>query len=74
MMKVRLEGMALLAICALALQRLHMLVHNVPLHQASPTELVLGLVAALTGLCGAACLAIGPALFRPYAWPPADRD
>lgn len=73
-MKVRLEGIALLAICALALQRLHMLVHDAPWHQASPAELALGLVAAVAGLCGAACLAIGPALFRPYAWPPADGD
>ena len=73
-MKVRLEGFALLAICALALQRLHMLVHGAPWHQASAQELALGVVAAIAGLCGAACLAIGPDLFRPYVWPPADGD
>ena len=73
-MKVRLEGIALLALCALALQRLHMLVHGAPWHQASLPELALGLVAAVTGLCGAACLVVGPALFRAYAWPPPDAD
>jgi hypothetical protein len=73
-MTVRLGGIGLIALCAVALQRLHMLVHAVPWHQASVTELALGVVAAITGLCGAACLAIGSALFRPYAWPPADSE
>jgi hypothetical protein len=73
-MKVRLEGIALLVLCMVALQRLQLLVHAAPRLPASPTELALGLVAALTGLCGATFLAIGPALFRPYAWPPSDAD
>jgi hypothetical protein len=51
-----------------------MLVHGAPWHQASAPELALGVVAAITGLCGAVSLAIGPALFRPYVWPPADAD
>lgn len=73
-MKIRLQGVALLALCAFVLHRLYMLVHVPPWHQASLPELALGLVAALTGVCGAACFLVGPALFRPYAWPPPDGD
>jgi hypothetical protein len=73
-MKIRLQGVALLALCALVLHRIYMLVHAVPMHQATPTELALGLVAALAGVWGAAFFLVGPALFRPYAWPPPDSD
>ena len=73
-MTIRLEGAALLALCALVLHRIHMLVHVPPLHQASAAELALGLVAVLSGVAGAACFLVGPALFRPYAWPPPDGD
>ena len=73
-MKVRLEGAVLLALCAFVLHRIYLLVHVPPVHQASSAELALGLVAALTGVWGAAFLLVGPALFRPYAWPPPDAD
>jgi hypothetical protein len=73
-MKIRLEGAVLLALCASVLHRIHMLVHAAPTHQASPWELALGLVAVLTGVAGAAFFLVGPALFRPYAWPPPDGD
>jgi hypothetical protein len=72
--KARLQGAALLAICALALHRIYLLINLPPYHQSSPMELLLGLVAVVTGVWGAAFLAIGPALLRPYAWPPADGD
>jgi hypothetical protein len=73
-MKIRLEGAALIALCAFVLHRIHLLVHSPPLHQASPAELALGLLAVLSGVAGAACFLVGPALFRPYAWPPPDGD
>jgi len=73
-MNIRLPGAALLALCAFVLHRLHMLVHVQPWHQASPPELALGLIAVLTGVCGAACFLVGPALFRSYNWPPPDSD
>ena len=73
-MKARTLGVALLAVCALALHRIYLLINLPPTHQASPLELALGLVAVLTGVWGAAFLLIGPALLRPYAWPPPDSD
>lgn len=73
-MRIRLQGVMLLALCALALHRIYVLVHVPPWHQASPSELALGLVAVIAGVCGAACFAVGPALFRSYAWPPPDSD
>jgi len=73
-MKIQLQGVALLAICALALHRIYLLVGTPPSHQATPIELVLGLIAVLTGVWGAAFVLIGPALFRPYRWPPPDSD
>jgi hypothetical protein len=56
------------------MQRLVLLVHTVPRHGPAPAELGLGLAAVLTGLAGTALLTVGPRLFRPYAWPPAERD
>jgi hypothetical protein len=73
-MKIRLEGAALLSLCAFVLHRIYLLVHVPPWHQASASELALGLVAVLTGVAGAAFFLVGPALFRPYAWPPPDGD
>ena len=59
-MKIRLEGAALLALCALVLHRIYLLVHVPPWHQASPLELALGLVAVLSGVAGAACFLVSP--------------
>lgn len=73
-MKIRIEGAALLALCALMLHRIHLLFRIPPVHQASPAELALGLVAMLSGVAGAAFFLVGPALFRPYSWPPPDGD
>jgi hypothetical protein len=73
-MKSRVLGAALLALCARALHRAYLLINLLPAHQASPMELALGLIAVLTGVWGAAFLIVGPALFRPYAWPPPDGD
>jgi len=73
-MMMRLEGAALLTLCALALRQIHLLVHAAPAHAPTPVELALGLAAVLTGVGGAAFLLVGPPLLRPYAWPPAERD
>ncbi|MGH7485024.1 MAG: hypothetical protein ACREMY_05365, partial [bacterium] len=72
--KTRIQGAALLGLCALALHRIYLLVNLAPAHQASPLELALGAVAVLTGVWGAVFLVVGPALLRPYAWPPPDGD
>jgi hypothetical protein len=72
--KTRLEGMALLALCAFALHRIYILVDTLPHHEATPLELGLGLVAVLTGIAGAMMVIVGPPLFRTYAWPPPDGD
>jgi hypothetical protein len=73
-MKSRLLGAALLGACALALHRAYLLIELPPYHQASPLELTLGLVAVLTGVWGAAFVVVGPALLRPYGWPPPEGD
>jgi hypothetical protein len=73
-MKTRLQGIVLLALCVLALRLVFLLVQARPAHQASLAELALGLAAVLSGMFGAASLLVGPALFRPYAWPPPDGD
>lgn len=73
-MLIRLLGAASLAACIVAMQRLALLVHAAPRHDPTPGELGLGLVAVLTGLAGAALLAVGPKLFRPYFWPQPERD
>ena len=72
-MKVRLEGVALLALCAFALHRLYFLIRVLPHHEATPIELAWGLAAVLTGVAGAAMLTVGPQLFRTDTWPPRDR-
>lgn len=73
-MLIRLFGSALLAACVVAMQRLAVLVDTLPRHAPSPAELALGAIAALAGIAGAALLAVGPALFRAYPWPPPERD
>ncbi len=73
-MLIRLLGAGFLAACIVAMQRLALMVHAAPRHGPTPAELGLGLVAVLTGLAGAALLTVGPKLFRPYAWPPPERD
>jgi hypothetical protein len=73
-MKIRIFGAALLALCAFAVRRIHLLVHVPHAHPPTPAELVLSLLAILTGFAGAALLAVGPALFRAYAWPLPDAD
>ncbi len=69
-MKIRLEGVALLALCGFAMQLIYSLVHRGPHHEATPQELGLALVVLLTGIAGALLLMVGPALFRVYRWPP----
>jgi len=62
----------LLAICVFAIDRIYVSVHALPAHQPAPFEMILGLIAVVSGMAGVAMLAIGPALFRPYEWPPRD--
>jgi hypothetical protein len=73
-MLIRLLGAGILAACIVAMQRLALLVHVMPRHGPTPAELGLGLIAVLAGIAGAAMVTVGPALFRPYAWPPPERD
>lgn len=73
-MLIRLFGAGSLAACIAAMQRLALLVHATPRHAPAPAELGLGLIAVLAGIAGAAMLTVGPTLFRPYLWPPPERD
>jgi hypothetical protein len=72
--RTRLQGLVLLALCALALRLIFRLVQTPPAHPPSMPELALGLIAVVNGMFGAACVLVGPALFRPYVWPPPDGD
>jgi hypothetical protein len=68
----RLHGAGFLAICAIVLHPLYILVNTPPVHEGTVTEMLLALVVVLTGLFGFAMVVVGPALFRPYAWPPEE--
>jgi len=71
---VRLAGLALLAIAGLSLFYLHGLVTARPMHEGTIGELLLSLVAVVAEMSGSAMLVVGPALFRPYQWPPPKRE
>ena len=71
-MSVRFSALALLAISGLAIRLTDSLVLTLPQHQPNAAEMLLALVAVLAGFSGAACLFIGPALFRAYRWPPQE--
>ncbi|MGE5721468.1 MAG: hypothetical protein ACM3YM_03325 [Sphingomonadales bacterium] len=71
---VRLAGLTLLAIAGLSLFYLHGLVTAPPMHEGTIGELLLSLIAVVAGMSGSAMLVIGPALFRPYQWPPPKRE
>lgn len=73
-MLIRLLGATALALSVLAMERLAALVHALPRQSPTPVELGLGVIAVLAGIAGAALFAVGPALFRVYAWPPPERD
>lgn len=73
-MKIRLQGAALLAICVFAFLRLSALAHALPGHKGTLPDLALAMVVVVTGVAGAAMTVVGPALFRPYEWPPRRGD
>lgn len=68
--KIRLEGVALLILCALALYRLHGVAMGLRPDAVTPGEMALGFVAVMAGMAGAAMVVLGRPLFRPYVWPP----
>jgi hypothetical protein len=65
-MPTRLCGIGLLAVCALAIARLHAVVTTPPRHPPSGAEMILSLVVVLTALTGALASLIGPALFETH--------
>ena len=73
-MKVRSSGVALLALCAMALYHLYVVRHGLPNHDPTPIEMIFSLIAVLTGFAGASMAIVGPKLFRQYEWPPRDRN
>ena len=73
-MATRLYGLLLLAICVAAVHQLQVLVMVPPTHPVTAAELLLSLIAILAGMTGTAVAAVGPALFRTQAWPPAGRE
>lgn len=68
--KIRVEGAALLILCALTVYRLHAVAMGLRPDAVTPGEMGLGLVVVMAGMAGAAMLVVGRPLFRPYVWPP----
>lgn len=69
-MKIRIPGLLLLGICALAAWRLHQLVVAPPRHGPTGFEFLLGALAFLSASAGAALTALGRGLFAPVPTPP----
>jgi len=63
-MKTRLLGCALTLICALLIWQLHVSVTSVAPHQPQAGELILALLATLSGFMGAMLIAAGNTLFE----------
>jgi hypothetical protein len=73
-MVTRLWSPIFVAVFACCAHWLTMLVRAPPYHQPSALEMLLALAVVAAGLAAAATLAIGPALFRPCPWPPAQPE
>ncbi len=67
--QVRVVGLGLIGVGLFAFYRLHGLAAIAPHHEPTVAEMLLSLVAVLTGMSGALAAIVGPALFEPY--PPA---
>lgn len=61
---LRLIGLLLLGLCALAVTWLYRSVHQLPQHDANARELFAGLVAVQGWCCGTSLLAAGQGLFE----------
>ena len=61
-MIVRFAGVALIAICGIAIHFLYEMVHSGPLHQPTIAEFALALVVVVTGLGGMLMAATGSEL------------
>lgn len=70
----RMAGVGSLAGCAAALIRLHTLVTTLPRHQPSAGEMLLSLLAVLSGISGAPAVIIGGDIFRRVTRPPRPRN
>ena len=66
---LRLTGLILLVICALAVVSLFRSVHQIPRHEPSPVELIAGLAVVQSCCIGTALLAAGQGLFEPVILP-----
>ena len=71
-MITRAIGAALLGLCAAALHQVAHLATTLPHHQPTAAEMLLSLVTVLALFGGSATVIIGPALNRPYRWPPRE--
>lgn len=68
-MKVRLLGLLLFGLCAVAAWRLHQWVVAPPEHELATGELLLALLTAVCGHVGAALMLVGATLFEPIPDP-----
>lgn len=71
-MRTRLVGLLLLLACTLSVSALCGQVRAGPSHPPTVLEMLLSLLAVLTGCAGAMATVIGTALFEPYTWPPKE--
>ncbi|HZF45475.1 MAG TPA: hypothetical protein VEZ26_04000 [Sphingomonadaceae bacterium] len=71
---LRLAGVALLGLCALAIVGLFRFVHQPPQHEPSPAELIAGLVAVQSWCVGTALIATGQGLFELVTLPRGSSD
>ena len=67
---IRAAGALLILMSMAAMFRIHELVTHVPARPATAGEVLLSIGATIAGMAGMALAFIGPALFRPYHWPP----
>jgi hypothetical protein len=67
--KIRLAGLALLIVAALAAHRLYYLVHSLPYDRTGPAHMILAAIAFMSASVGMAMLTLGPGLFRPASKP-----
>jgi hypothetical protein len=67
---LRLGGLGLLALCGVLARLIRQSVASLPLHQATPIELLLALGVVITLWIGLALTCLGARLLRPVPLPP----
>lgn len=60
---LRLAGLGLIALSAFSASRLYHMVHVIPLHEATPFEMIVAAVAFFAASCGGMLLFLGTHIF-----------